>query len=102
MMACLAASVWYGHGARAAAPEKPADSALLERELQQLEWRQFRSVIEAIPELRAEVEAYGPVGWDFVKAKYRNHAWKKNIDRLDAAERQRLAGLIARAKKLAR
>jgi hypothetical protein len=88
--------------ATAADQVRPADSSVLQRELQQLSWNQFRSVIEAVPKLRAEVEAYGPLGWEFVKTKYRSHGWKKNIDRLDVAERQQLLRLIDSAKKKTR
>lgn len=76
------------------------DSRQLERELQNLNWGQFRSVVEAIPEIRHEVEKYGPLGWEYVKTNYRSHAWKKNIDRLNNGEKQRLALLIQRARKL--
>jgi hypothetical protein len=76
------------------------DSRQLEKELQSLDWGQFKAVIEAIPEIRREVEKYGPMGWEYVKTNYRSHGWKKNIDRLEAAEKQRLAQLIQRARKL--
>ena len=75
------------------------DSLQLEKELQSLNWVQFKSVIEAIPEIRREVEKYGPLGWEYVKTNYRSHGWKKNIDRLDAAQKQRLTQLIQRARK---
>lgn len=76
------------------------DSRQLEKELQSLNWSQFKSVIEAIPEIRREVEKYGPLGWEYVKTNYRSHGWKKNIDQLDSGEKQRLAHLIQRARKL--
>jgi len=75
------------------------DSRQLEKELQGLNWSQFKAVIEAIPEIRREVEKYGPLGWEYVKTNYRSHGWKKNIDRLDIGEKQRLAQLIQRARK---
>lgn len=74
------------------------DSRQLEKELQSLSWGQFKSVIEAIPEIRREVEKYGPLGWEYVKTHYRSYGWKKNIDRLDSNEKQRLAQLIQRAR----
>jgi hypothetical protein len=78
----------------------PIPSSLqLEKELQSLNWSQFKAVIEAIPEIRREVEKYGPLGWEYVKTNYRSHGWKKNIDRLDSGEKQRLAQLIQRARK---
>ena len=75
------------------------DSRQLEKELQGLNWSQFKAVIEAIPEIRREVEKYGPLGWEYVKTNYRSYGWKKNIDRLDSGEKQRLAQLIQRARK---
>jgi len=75
------------------------NSLQLEKDLQSLNWDQFKAVIEAIPEIRREVEKYGPLGWEYVKTNYRSHGWKKNIDRLDSGEKQRLAQLIQRARK---
>ncbi len=74
------------------------DSRQLEKELQSLNWGQFKGVIEAIPEIRREVEKYGPLGWEYVKTNYRSHGWKKSIDRLDTGEKQRLTQLIQRAR----
>ncbi|MDO8933910.1 MAG: hypothetical protein Q7U97_16075 [Rhodocyclaceae bacterium] len=79
---------------RAAAP----DTRAMEKDLQQLPWKAFRSVIEAVPKMKTDVEAYGPMGWKFVEANYRNHAWKKNIDKLDEPQKKLLADLIRRAK----
>jgi hypothetical protein len=79
--------------------EDRIDGKRLERELQGLDWEQFRAVIEAIPKLKADVDAYGPAGWEFVKGRYKTHAWKKNIDRLDDAEKQKLAALIDDAER---
>jgi hypothetical protein len=75
------------------------DSRHLERELQGLDWEQFRAVIEAIPKLKADVDAYGPAGWEYVKGKYRTHEWRKNIAKLDDDEKRRLAGLIDAARE---
>lgn len=86
----------------AAGAAAPMDSRQLEKALQGLDWPQFRTVIEAIPELRREVDKYGPLGWDYVKTRYRTHGWKKNIDKLDPAERQRLARLVEEARKIRR
>jgi len=76
------------------------DSVLIEKSLQRLGWQQFRAVVEAIPKLRADVEAYGPLGWEFLKTRYATHAWRKNIDKLDVVERRRLIGLIEAARKI--
>lgn len=73
------------------------DSQQLEKGLQRLSWKQFRSVIEAIPKMKAEVEAYGPIGWQYVEARYKTYAWKKSIDKLDDAQKRQLAGLIEKA-----
>lgn len=79
--------------------EDRLDSVRLEHELQRLKWEQFRAVVEAIPKLKADVDAYGPMGWEYVKGKYQTHEWHKNIDKLDADEKQRLAMLIETAEK---
>lgn len=78
----------------AAAP----DSQFLERELQSLDWEQFRHVIHAVPRLRAEVDAYGPLGWQYVERHYRSYRWSRSIRKLDEAQRRELAALIARAR----
>jgi hypothetical protein len=107
VLACLAGNSFAADGeAQAPAPAAAAvaaasapDTAQMERDLQRLDWKQFRSVVEAIPKLRADVERYGPAGWEIVRANYRIYHWKKNIDRLDATQKQELAGLIAQAKR---
>lgn len=75
------------------------ESGRLEKELQQLEWPQFRAVVEAVPKLKADVDAYGPLGWQYVQARYRTYRWKKNIDKLDPEQREQLAELIRKTKK---
>lgn len=70
------------------------DSKQIEKDLQRLPWPQFKSVIEAIPKLKADVDAYGPLGWQYLKTNYKTHAWQKNIDRLDATQRKQLIALI--------
>ena len=75
------------------------DSQAMEKSLQSLHWKQFRSIIETIPKMKADVEAYGPIGWQFVQANYKTYGWKKNIDRLDDAQKKRLAELIQSAKE---
>ena len=84
--------------ARGVVSSAEVDSATMERELQRLPWTQFRSVVEAVPKLKAGIDAYGPAGWQFVQANYRNYGWKKNIDRLDEGQKKQLAELIRRAK----
>lgn len=75
------------------------DSRQLESHLQALNWEQFRSVIEAEPKLHASVEAYGPAGWQFVKANYRTYKWRRQIDKLDPHQKLRLDDLIKAARK---
>lgn len=70
----------------------------MERDLQRLPWRQFRSVVESIPKLKAGIDVYGPVGWQFVRENYVNYGWKKKIDKLDGNQKSRLAELIRTAK----
>jgi hypothetical protein len=93
----VAAALALSLSTAAAAPVP--DSRQLEKELQSLNWGQFKAVIEDIPEIRREVDKYGPMGWEYVKTNYRSHGWKKSIDRLDTGEKQRLAQLIQRARK---
>jgi hypothetical protein len=81
------------------ARKPPPDSRQLEKDLQGLTWNQFKTVVDAIPPIKAEVEKYGPAGWQYVKARYKTYAWKKNIDRLSEPERRRLAQLIQEARK---
>jgi len=77
---------------------KEVDSSHLEKDLQDLNWKQFRLVIESVPKLKADVDAYGPLGWQYVEANYAKYGWKKNIDKLDGVQRQQLADLIQTAK----
>ena len=93
-----ASAVHTPAAARVTVPSAEVDSATMERELQRLPWSQFRSVVEAVPKLKAGIDAYGPAGWQFVQANYRNYGWKKNIDRLDEGQKKQLAELIRRAK----
>jgi len=72
------------------------DSGKMEKDLQRLPWKQFRTVVESEPKLKAGIEAYGPIGWQFVEANYRNYGWKKNIDKLDDSQKKRLAEQIRR------
>lgn len=82
-----------------AADAPPPDSARLEKELQRLPWEQFKSVVSAVPKMKADVDAYGPMGWNFVKTRYQTHSWRKNIDKLDPAQKQLLQDLIRKTGK---
>ena len=93
--------------AQAAAPTAPVrgvsksaepDSAVLERQLQQLPWPQFRSVVESVPKLKSAVDAYGPAGWQFVQANYRSYGWRRNIDKLSVEQKRDLAARVERAR----
>ena len=75
------------------------DSRQLEKDLQSLNWTQFKSVVEAIPPIKAEVDKYGPLGWQYVQQHYRTYAWRSVIDRLDVSQKHELARLITRARK---
>ncbi len=76
------------------------DSQKLEKELQSLNWTQFKSVVEALPPIRAEVNKYGPLGWQYVQQHYRTYPWKRSIDRLAGWQKIELGRLIERARKL--
>lgn len=75
------------------------DSQRIEKDLQGLSWQQFRSVVEAIPKLKADIEAYGPFGWQYVRQNYQTHRWRKNIGKLDEAQKRRLVELIEDARR---
>lgn len=75
------------------------DGRQLEKDLHGLNWKQFRSVVEAIPPLRAEVEKYGPLGWQYVQTNYKTYPWRKPLGRLSDSQRIELARLIERARK---
>lgn len=83
-----------------AAPSKVPDSQQMSDALRKLPWTSFRSIIEAVPKLSSGVNAYGPAGWEFVRANYKAYNWKKKIDKLDAAQKQQLADLIRKAQAM--
>lgn len=96
---------WADEAALPAAPPEDSGSAVadarvlrLEKELQALPWPQFQAVIRAVPKLKAEVDAYGAFGWQYVKARYQRWPWRKNVGRLAPEQQQALGELIARAK----
>jgi hypothetical protein len=108
-IALIALALCSGHAAAAdtAAPRQKAittataplpDGKQIEKELQSLPWPRFRAVIETIPKLKADVDAYGAFGWEYVKANYKTHGWKKNVDRLDEVQKRQLVDLIRSAK----
>ncbi len=70
----------------------------IEKDLQRLPWEQFKSVLSAMPKLKADVDAFGPFGWQYVQANYRSYRWKRSIDKLDDSQKKQLAELIQRAK----
>lgn len=107
--ACLAAAAWAADtsppidstavkAAEAAAAAAVPDSTTLERELQHLSWEQFKQVVVAVPKLKNGVDAFGPMGWEYVRANYRSYPWKRNIDRLNDSQKIQLAALIEQAK----
>jgi hypothetical protein len=76
-----------------------ADGRKIEQDLQRLSWKQFRSVVESIPKLKADIEAYGPLGWQYVQKNYQTHGWRKNVAKLDEVQKRRLVELIAVARR---
>ncbi len=73
-------------------------SEQLEKDLQRLPWAQFKSVVFAIPKLKADVDAFGQFGWQYVQANYQSYGWKRNIDKLDESQKKQLAALIQKAR----
>lgn len=102
MASALAADLPAPADAGTAAPATSGDpdSGQMQRDLQQLDWKQFRSVIESVPKMKADVDAFGPLGWQYVQANYSTYPWKKSIDRLDAAQKKQLAELIQTARSV--
>ncbi len=88
-------------GASVASANAAVSSKQIEKALQRLSWSQFKAVVEAVPKLKADVDAYGPMGWDFVRANYRAYPWKKSIDKLDDNQKNELFELIRKAKSSA-
>lgn len=81
----------------AAAPPSIPSGEALEKALQSLSWAQFTFVVQAIPKLKAKVDAYGPFGWRYVQSRYTTYDWKKSIDKFSPEERKQLAELIQQA-----
>lgn len=90
----LPAATLAAEASTATAPAPALSSKVLEKELQSLDWEQFQSVVKAVPKLRAQVDAYGPMGWQFVQQNYRSYGWRKSIDKLDVDQKQDLQDLI--------
>lgn len=66
----------------------------LEHQLQSLPWELFRAVVESEPKLKADVDAYGPLGWAYVQKKYRAHPWARNLERFEPERLHQLATTI--------
>ena len=77
-------------------------SKQMEKDLQRLPWKQFRSVVASVPKLKSGIDAYGVIGWQFVQANYTTYPWQKNIEKLDASQKIHLAELIQSAQGHAR
>lgn len=97
----LAVAMVLGFTMASASAADIPNSLTLEKELQSLSWPNFRTVVEGIPKLRAEVDRHGQFGWQYVRANYRTYPWKKNIDRLDPEQRRQLAVLIHKSRNKA-
>jgi len=100
MAAALGADVQPSADTRApaSATRGVPDSKQIEGDLQRLPWKQFRSVVESVPKIKADVDVYGPLGWKYVEANYKTYGWKKSIDKLDEIQKQNLVDLIQRAR----
>lgn len=85
-------------GGEAALPAETPRNVRLEQELQALSWPQFRAVIQAVPKLKAEVDAYGSFGWQYVQARYQTFRWRKSIAKLKPEQQEELGELIAQAR----
>jgi len=74
------------------------DSQQMSKDLQSLPWKPFKAIIEAIPKLATDVDAYGPLGWQIVRENYKTYNWKKKIDKLDTTQKKQLAEMIRNAR----
>jgi len=83
---------------QSASADVTPSSEQIEKDLQRLPWAQFKSVLSAIPKLKADVDAFGPFGWQLVQANYRSYGWKRSIDKLDDSQKKQLAELLQKAK----
>jgi len=90
-----------GPGTREAAAGS-LDNEQLEKAVQSLSWGQFKSVLTAIPKLKADVDAFGPLGWQYVQANYKTYPWRKSIRKLKEPEKKQLSELIDEAREGAR
>lgn len=111
LIAGLAVFVWAA-GARAEVGMKGAeagpgtqeaaggiDNERLEKAMQSLSWEQFKAVLSSIPKLKADVDAYGPLGWQYVQANYRTYPWRKNLRKLKEPQKKELSDLIDEARE---
>jgi hypothetical protein len=80
--------------AEQAASNRELSSRQMEEDLQHMTWLQFRLVVEGVPKLKADIDAYGPTGWQYVQANYTTYRWRKSIKRLDETQKKRLIELI--------
>ena len=85
-------------GGEAVLPAETPRNVRLEQELQALSWPQFRAVVQAVPKLKAEVDAYGSFGWQYVQARYQTFRWRKSIAKLKPEQQEELGVLIAQAR----
>jgi len=52
-----------------------------------------------VPKLKADVDAYGEFGWQYVQMNYKTYKWKRNIDKLDDEQKHQLTRLIRSAQQ---
>lgn len=76
---------------------READILKFEKDLQRLPWNKFRSIIEAVPSLKADVERYGPSGWKYVEVNFQSYRWRRNISKLKGDQMELLGNLIKQA-----
>lgn len=111
LLLALLVSATAGAQAPAAGEAPPADSRpaqsaqaapdpeQIEKDLQSLNWPQFKAVVMAVPKLKADVDAYGPLGWQYVQSNYKTYKWRKSVGKLDEEQRRQLADLIEQARR---
>jgi hypothetical protein len=106
LLACLllAGQAWgdasspAGCAPEASPPCAPAipqlDPVELEKGLQALSWEQLVRVFQAVPKLKEQYDRLSDFERSILQQRYAHHAWRRNVAKLDDAQRLQLAELI--------
>lgn len=70
------------------------DPVELEKGLQALSWVQLVQVFQAVPKLKEQYDRLSDFERSILQQRYARHAWRRNVAKLDDAQRIQLADLI--------